>query len=185
MAARHPWRRRLIRLTALMLVVLIGVALWRSVSIAPPPPPAPLPPLTGTIDLIELDKSERRMTVYRDGEALRSYEVALGFAPEGDKQIEGDGKTPEGEFRIDRRNDQSQFHLSLGINYPRAEDRARAAAQGVSPGGDIFFHGQPNKLPDILRRKGDWTAGCIALTNAEIEELWRVTPIGTRVVIRP
>ncbi|QYX58563.1 L,D-transpeptidase family protein [Roseovarius sp. SCSIO 43702] len=178
--------RWLIRAMALTLLLLVAVAVGRHLlAPVPPAPPVPLPPLTGTIDLIELDKSERRLTVYRDGEALRSYEVALGPEPEGHKRRQGDGRTPEGEYRIDRRNPQSAFHLSLGIDYPRPQDRARAAEAGVSPGGDIFFHGQPNLLPHIERRAGDWTEGCIALTNAEIEELWRVTPIGTRVVIRP
>jgi len=174
--------RWLIRAAALALLVLLAVALWQHFAPRTVPPPVPL---TGKIDLIVLDKSDRRMTVFRDGKALRSYDVALGFAPEGSKERQGDGKTPEGEFTIDRRNPQSAFHLSLGIDYPRAQDRAHAAARGISPGGDIFFHGQPNLLPDIIRRKGDWTEGCIALTNAEIEELWRVTPIGTRVIIMP
>jgi len=174
--------RWLIRAAALALLVLLAVTLWQHFAPRTVPPPVPL---TGEIDLIVLDKSDRRMTVFRDGKALRSYDVALGFAPEGSKERQGDGKTPEGEFTIDRRNPQSAFHLSLGIDYPRAQDRAHAAARGISPGGDIFFHGQPNLLPDIIRRKGDWTEGCIALTNAEIEELWRVTPIGTRVIITP
>ena len=175
--------RRIVRLLTIALLIVAAVAVWRHYG--PRPPAPPLAPLTQRIDLIEVDKSERRLTVYKDGEALRSYEIALGFAPDGDKTQQGDGRTPEGEFVIDRRNPQSAFHLSLGIDYPQAEDRARAAEMGVSPGGDIFFHGQPNLLPDIIRRKGDWTAGCIALTNAEIEELWRITETGTRVVIRP
>jgi len=174
--------RWLIRAAALALLVLLAVALWQHFAPRPVPPPVPL---TGEIDLIVLDKSDRRMTLFREDKALRSYDVALGFAPDGSKERQGDGKTPEGEFTIDRRNPQSAFHLSLGIDYPRAQDRAHAAALGVSPGGDIFFHGQPNLLPDIIQRKGDWTEGCIALTNAEIEELWRVTPIGTRVIITP
>ena len=88
-------------------------------------------------------------------------------------------------FTIDRRNSESAFHLSIGLDYPQPEDRARAAKAGYSPGGDIFIHGQPNALPDGLKIKGDWTAGCIALTNAEIEEIWAVTPIGTKVEVRP
>ncbi len=177
--------RHLARLLILVLLVVAAVAVWRLYGPRPPvPAPAPAP-LTERIDLIELDKSERRLTVYRNGAALRSYQVALGFAPDGDKVQEGDGRTPEGEFVIDRRNPESSFHLSLGIDYPQPEDTARAAALGVSPGGDIFFHGQANLLSHIERRKGDWTAGCIALTNAEIEELWRITQNGTRVVIRP
>ncbi len=86
---------------------------------------------------------------------------------------------------MDRRNDRSKFHLSLGLDYPHPEDRARAASGGYSPGGDIFIHGQPNALPEGFKLRGDWTAGCIAVTNAEMREIWAVTPIGTVVEIRP
>lgn len=171
----------LTRLTALALLVLMVAAAWRIFPL--PEPERDLPPLTGTIDLIEIDKSERRMTVYREGVALRSYDVALGFSPVGDKSREGDGRTPEGRFRIDRRNPQSKFHLSLGLDYPHDEDKEHAEAYGFSPGGDIFIHGQPNWFPSVMR--GDWTEGCIAVTNSEMEELWRVARLGTEVVIRP
>ncbi|WP_120502096.1 murein L,D-transpeptidase family protein [Roseovarius sp. EL26] len=179
--------RRLIRAiiyaTACGLIVLLALIGWQHY--APRPPASPLVPLTGQIDRIEVDKSDRLLTVFRDDVALRSYDIALGFTPDGDKFREGDGKTPEGTFTINRRNPESAFHLSLGIDYPQAEDRALAQAAGVSPGGDIFIHGQPNKLKDLIKRPGDWTAGCIAVTNAQIEEIWRVTPNGTTVVIRP
>lgn len=149
--------------------------------------PAPLPPepLTGQIDHILIEKSERRLTVFRDGAALRTYTIALGFEPIGDKFQEGDGKTPEGLFTIDRRNPQSAYHLSLGIDYPQAEDRALAVAAGVSPGVDIFIHGQPNARAGNPTIPWDWTAGCVAISDTEIEELWRITPIGTTVEIRP
>jgi murein L,D-transpeptidase YafK len=124
------------------------------------------------------------MTLFQNGQAVRVYTIALGFSPFGDKDREGDGKTPEGQFTINRRNANSAYTLSLGIDYPQPEDTARARAAGYSPGGDIFFHGQPNHLPDTLKGKGDWTAGCIALTNPEIREVWAVTPIGTSVEIR-
>ncbi len=175
--------RWLIRLTVLTLVGLIG---WVVGTWVPPQTPLPdLPPLTQKIDLIEVDKSDRRMTVYRDGVALRSYDIALGFSPEGDKAQEGDGRTPEGRFKINRRNPNSKFHLSLGLDYPHAEDIIRASAAGVSPGGDIFIHGQPNGFLGKMPRLGDWTHGCISVTNAEMEELWRIADIGTDVVIRP
>ncbi|MEM6588026.1 MAG: L,D-transpeptidase family protein [Pseudomonadota bacterium] len=174
--------RVLIRLTVAALLVLVGVAAWQIANVPAPDPV--LQPLTKKIDLIEIDKSDRRMTVYRDGVALRSYDVALGFSPEGDKAREGDGRTPEGRFCIDRRNPQSKFHLSLGLDYPHQEDRDHAAAYGFSPGGDIFIHGQPNWYPGQVLR-GDWTEGCIAVTNAEMEEIWRVADVGTEVVIRP
>lgn len=171
---------------ALFLLMALAVALIAL--IAPRLPdrgPAPLPPLSGQVDRILVEKAARKMTVFRDGIALRSYPVALGFAPTGDKVRQGDGRTPEGIYRIDRRNKNSAFHLSLGINYPKPEDRARAKAGGYDPGGDIFIHGQPNAMPVGMKGRGDWTAGCIAVTNAQIEELWRVVPVGTEVEIRP
>jgi murein L,D-transpeptidase YafK len=146
------------------------------------PPP---PPLTGQIDRIVIEKAARRMQLFQDGKVVRSYRIALGFTPQGDKMRQGDGRTPEGMFTIDRRNPRSAFHLSLGLDYPRPEDRARAAAGGYDPGGDIFIHGQPNALPDGFRLRGDWTAGCIAVTNAEMREIWAATPIGTPVELRP
>lgn len=175
--------RTILYATACGAIVLLALIGWNR--FAPQPPAPALPPLTGQIDRIEIDKSDRKMTVYRGEDALRSYDIALGFAPEGDKFREGDGKTPEGTFTINRRNPESAFHLSLGIDYPQPEDRVRAQAEGVSPGGDIFIHGQPNQFGDDVVFSGDWTAGCIAVSNAEIEELWRVTPDGTVVVIRP
>ena len=178
--------RRLLRLLAyLALIALVGVmiaSLFMPREEVELPPP---PPLTGEIDRIVIEKAARRMQLMQDGKAVRTYRIALGFTPVGDKERQGDGKTPEGEFTIDRRNDRSAFHLSLGLDYPRPEDRARAAAGGYSPGGDIFIHGQPNALAEGFRLRGDWTAGCIAVTNAEMREIWAVTPIGTVVEIRP
>ncbi|MCF3973004.1 L,D-transpeptidase family protein [Paracoccus salsus] len=182
--------RALARLfAALTLLVLIGAS-WLMLAprpdIAPPDRPPPQPSvLTGPVDRILIEKSARRLTVFRDQIPLRTYRVALGFSPDGDKARQGDGRTPEGVFRIDRRNDASAYHLSLGIDYPRPQDRARAAAQRVDPGGDIFIHGQPNQRPDGDILAGDWTAGCIALTDAEIRELFAATALGTRVEIRP
>jgi len=158
---------------------ILGLSLWHLVA------PQPLPPLAGEVDRILVDKSDRRLSLIQDGRVVRVYNVSLGFAPEGDKDREGDGRTPEGTFRIDRRNDESRFHLSLGLDYPRPEDRDRAAKGGYSPGGDIFIHGQPPGIEGRLRLAGDWTAGCIAITNANIEEIWRVTPLGTEVEIVP
>jgi murein L,D-transpeptidase YafK len=148
-------------------------------------PIAPPPALTGQVDRIVIEKAMRRMQLIQDGKPVRTYQIALGFTPEGDKVRQGDGKTPEGEFTIDRRNSESAFHLSVGLNYPHPEDIEQAAKAGYSPGGDIFIHGQPNALPDGLRIKGDWTAGCIAVTNAEMREIWAVTLIGTKVEVRP
>lgn len=147
--------------------------------------PQPAPALTSPVERILIEKDARRMTVFqRDGNP-RVMRIALGFAPGGDKVKQGDGKTPEGVFRIDRLNDRSQFTLSLGLDYPRAEDRARARRQGVDPGGDIMIHGQPNQVAEGFKVKGDWTAGCVAVTNDEIRELFAHTKIGTVVEVRP
>lgn len=177
---------RLLRLLV-YLCLLVGFGFIAASLYSPPVPmpTAPPPPLVGEVDRIVIEKAARRMQLFQDGKAVRTYRIALGFTPEGDKARQGDGKTPEGAFTVDRRNPESAFHLSVGLDYPRPEDRERAAKGGYSPGGDIFIHGQPNALPEGLRLKGDWTAGCIALTNAEIREVWAVTPIGTKVEILP
>ena len=136
-------------------------------------------------DFVLVDKSERRLWLYRDGDVIRSFGgLQYGDAPLGHKQFEGDERTPEGRYVIDYGNPRSAYHLSLHISYPNAADRAFAEAQGKSPGGLIFIHGQPNALP-VGRVPGDWTDGCIALSNAEIEELWTLVPDGTPIEIRP
>jgi len=139
----------------------------------------------GSADLVRVSKSERRMTLVSGGTIIRSYAIALGSDPVGDKQQEGDGRTPEGRYTIKGRNAASAFHLSLKISYPDPSDRAAAAAQGVSPGGDIFIHGTPNWWIFPGRPPGDWTRGCIAVTDDEIEEIWRLVPDGTPIEIRP
>ena len=153
--------------------------------VAPAPPPGPLPPLVGVVDRIVVEKSARLMRLMQGDQMVREYRVALGFSPMGDKVRQGDGRTPEGLFRIARRNDRSAYHLSLGLDYPQAEDRARAQAGGFDPGGDIMIHGQPNALPDEMMLKGDWTAGCIAVSNAEMREIWAATDADTVVEVRP
>lgn len=147
-------------------------------------PPA-LPPLSGVVERIVVEKAARRLTLVQGGKTVRAYHIALGFSPSGDKTRQGDGRTPEGLFRLDRRNAQSAYHLSLGLDYPQPDDRARARAGGYDPGGDIMIHGQPNALPEGMVVKGDWTAGCIAVSNAEIREIWAVTDQTTLVEIRP
>lgn len=175
--------RSLFRL--LLLIVALGIgALALMQAPVGPPPVKDVPPLVGQIDRILVEKAARRLTVFQDGKAVRHYRIALGFAPEGDKVHQGDGRTPEGTFRINRRNGQSRFHLSLGLDYPQADDVKRARAGGYDPGGDIMIHGQPNSLAGKPTLRRDWTAGCIALSDAEVEELWRVTPVGTLVEIR-
>jgi murein L,D-transpeptidase YafK len=131
---------------------------------------------------IVVNKGQREMVLLHHGAVLKSYDIGLGFAPVGDKKIRNDGKTPEGDYIIDRRNPNSQFYLSIGISYPDQNDIAEARALGKSPGGDIFIHGRPWKY-----RKGgrDWTAGCIAVTNAEMREIYAMVRNGTPIRINP
>ena len=140
-----------------------------------------------TIDRIVVEKSARKLSILRDGKQIKTYRMALGRNPTGAKQEEGDMKTPEGIYKIDGRNAQSSFHLALHISYPSDADNTRAAVRGVSAGSDIMIHGIRNGLGWIgaFHRWKNWTAGCIALTDEEIEELWRVTPDGTTIEIRP
>jgi murein L,D-transpeptidase YafK len=146
----------------------------------------PLPAGT-TIDRIVVEKSARRLSIFREGNQIKTYRIALGRNPVGAKREEGDMKTPEGIYKIDDRNPQSSFHLALHVSYPSEEDDKRAAARGVSAGFDIMIHGIQNGRGWIgaLHRWKDWTAGCIAVTDEEIEELWRVTPDGTTIEICP
>ena len=144
-------------------------------------------PVGTTIDRILVEKSARRLSIFRKANQIKSYRIALGRNPLGAKKEEGDMKTPEGIYKIDGRNPQSSFHLALHISYPSDEDNKRAAARGVPPGFDIMIHGIQNGRGCIgaFHRWKDWTAGCIAVTDEEIEELWRVTPDGTTIEIRP
>ena len=151
----------------------------------PRPPARPETPIASSVDRILVEKSARRMTVWQKDGPPKTFRIALGFSPDGDKSREGDGRTPEGIFRIDRLNRQSKYHLSLGIDYPQRQHREAARKAGHSPGGDIMIHGQPNQVPDGYKVKGDWTAGCIAITNPEIEEIFAHAAIGTKVEIRP
>lgn len=138
-------------------------------------------------DSIVVDKSDRELTLYYHGQKVQTYRVALGRNPVGAKQRRGDGRTPEGLYYIEGRNPRSQYHLSLRVSYPTAEQRTRAARQGVSPGGDIMIHGLPRAFASVgaLHRQQDWTEGCVAVTNEEIEEIWRAVPNGARILIRP
>jgi len=135
----------------------------------------PLPPDT-RIDRIEVHKSRHELVLIADERPNRTYKVALGSGGIGPKLQEGDRKTPEGRYRINGRNPNSAFHLSLRISYPEPHEVKAARERGVSPGGDIMIHGLPNGSGWIGERHllADWTAGCIAVTDAEIEEIWRV-----------
>ncbi|MCA1662639.1 MAG: L,D-transpeptidase family protein [Novosphingobium sp.] len=136
------------------------------------------------VDLVRVDKSERTLTLYAGDTMVRTYRgIQLGDAPVGPKRFQGDERTPEGRYTIDYGNPNSAYHLSLHISYPNAADVAYARARGRSPGGLIFIHGQPNGRAG--RVAGDWTDGCIALANAEIEELWALVGDGAEIEIVP
>lgn len=135
---------------------------------------------------VVINKGARKMYLLHNEEVLREYEVDLGFAPVGAKTVEGDGKTPEGTYVINRRNPNSSYHLSVGISYPNRQDVAEASAAGKRPGGEIFIHGQPNdaKARKRAARVDDWTAGCIAVKNDEIEEIFAMVKDGTSISLR-
>jgi len=140
----------------------------------------------GPVDRIFVDKSEHWMAVYRDGRIIREFRVALGRGGLKAKERAGDGRVPEGLYVIDGHNPNSAYHLSLHISYPTPEQTAAAVARGVRAGGDIMIHGLPNGRSWVgsRQRKVDWTEGCIALTDAEMEWLYRVVPDGTPIEIR-
>ena len=135
------------------------------------------PPVTSIV----VQKERRQMFLMNENNVLKRYDIDLGFSPVGHKQIEGDGKTPEGAYFIDRKNPNSRFHLSIGISYPNTKDRARARALGRPPGGDIFIHGTPS----LARNKNDWTWGCLAVTNSEMDDIYAMVNVGTPIYLYP
>ena len=138
-------------------------------------------------DLVVVLKKERTLQLLSGGRVIKSYKVALGGDPVGAKVRQGDHRTPEGIYVLDSRNAHSQFHKSIHISYPNARDRAAARAKGVSAGGDVFVHGLPNGYGWVgaAHRAKDWTDGCIAVTDEEIEEIWKAVRDGTAIEIRP
>ncbi len=161
----------------LQLAAVLGFAL------PTPRPPAP----AEQADHIVVTKSTHTMVLYSHGAILRTYKVALGRGGSGPKEQQGDNRTPEGHYRIDAHNPHSSAHLSLHISYPSAEDRARALAAHRQPGGDIMIHGLPNGYGYIgaLHRQSDWTYGCIAVTDEEMDEIYRLVPNQTAIDIEP
>ena len=123
----------------------------------------------------------------RSTKFVKSYKIALGTEPIGPTQVQGDHRTPEGSYVIDSRNEHSHFYKSIHISYPNEKDRAHAIAVHVSPGGDIYLHGLPNGFGSIgaAHRLRDWTDGCIAVTDSEIDEIWKLVKNGTQIEIRP
>ena len=130
---------------------------------------------------IYVSKERRKLYLLHQNDVLKEYKIQLGFAPEGHKRERGDGRTPEGLYMIDRRNENSRYHLSLGISYPNRKDVAAAQAAGIDPGGEIFIHGENDRGPS----KRDWTAGCIAVKDREIEEIFSMVRDGTPIYIEP
>jgi murein L,D-transpeptidase YafK len=169
------YRIRIVNLFQLAVVLFITLHL----------PPAVAAPEHA--DRILVLKSQHVLALFNHGKQIKTYKVALGGNPVGAKDRQGDHKTPEGHYIIDAKNERSQFHLALHISYPNAKDQARAATAGVSSGGDIMIHGLPPNFAWVgpLHRQTDWTDGCIAVTNAEIEEIWNLVPVGTPVDIQP
>jgi len=133
------------------------------------------PPVTSVV----VQKGRRQMFLMNGNDVLDAYDFELGFAPAGHKQIEGDGRTPEGAYFIDRKNPNSSFYLSIGISYPNDADRARARELGRRPGGDIFIHGTPR----AKRSTEDWTAGCIAVRDREMEDIYAMVNVGTPIFL--
>lgn len=134
---------------------------------------------------IVVNKGARQMLLLHGNTVLKAYRIGLGNEPIGHKQYEGDGRTPEGLYYIDRRNPNSRYHLSLGVSYPNAQDSALAASVGRSAGSDIFIHGQGPEGRVLSQREQDWTVGCIAVSDAEVEEIYAMISDGTPILITP
>lgn len=184
--ALRPFRVGIVTLVPfLVLGLVVGQGLAGAGASATELTALPASPLKA--DRIIVDKAARRLELRRGKEVLRSYRIALGWQPSGDKLREGDGRTPEGFYRIDWRNPDSSFYRSLHVSYPSEEDRAEAADAGVEPGGMIMIHGLPNGYSaDLVGHPArDWTNGCIAVADHEMDEIWRLVDDGTQIIIRP
>ena len=171
------------RIAAAILLAALAVS---AVAFAVSRRPAGVQPI-GRAERVLVDKSDRELMLFRGAHRIKTYKIALGPNPEGHKQHEGDGRTPEGRYVIDFRKRDSAFHRALHVSYPNAEDLRRARRRGVAPGGAIMIHGLPNGASAIgsAHRLRDWTQGCIAVTNEEIEEIWGAIPDGTPIQIKP
>ncbi len=138
-------------------------------------------------DKVVVEKANRKLHLLKDGEAFRTFDIALGIEPVGDKEREGDQKTPEGQYMLDVRYAESDFFLAIHISYPNSEDRAYARYRGFDPGGQIMIHGQPNAptYSAAYYRTQDWTNGCIALSNSDMIDIWLMTKKDTPIEILP
>ena len=171
--------------TALAVAGMLSLAAWDALKLTRRAPQ--LVPADARATTIVVEKQARRLTLFRDDDVLGVYEVSLGSAPVGHKQREGDGRTPEGVYAIDFKHPRSRFHLALRVSYPNAADRDGARRRSAPPGGDIMIHDLPNGLGWLGRfhLSGDWTDGCIAVTNAQVENIWTLVDVGTKVEIKP
>ncbi len=181
MSVLRPWHSLRVLPLALLLAACssTGPSGIETVATGPAPPQA--------ADLVLVKKGERRLYLIKDGQPFRSYKVSLGRNPVGDKLAEGDGRTPEGEYVINWRKGNSQFYKALSISYPSVDDRLESRALGLRPGGAIMIHGQPSdprKAKPYLQSL-DWTEGCIAVHNAEMDEIWLAVRTGTPIRILP
>ncbi|WP_341367021.1 L,D-transpeptidase family protein [Yoonia sp. BS5-3] len=177
---------RLLKPLALLLLLGLGTAGYTQVMLRKGSgTPPPMAPMEQQADMVFVDKSDRALVLLRNGEVIRTYDISMGGNPEGHKTQEGDERTPTGDYTIDWRNENSIAHLSLHISYPNANDTTQAEARGVSPGGNIMIHGILNGWGWLgaLQRRVDWTNGCIAVTNAEMREIWSLVPNGTPIRI--
>jgi murein L,D-transpeptidase YafK len=163
----------------------IILAILLAFSVQPYPAAARALPQSATADRVLVLKAKRKLLLLHSGKVLKTYHVSLGGHPVGRKRTEGDRKTPEGKYVLDWHNAQSDFYKSIHISYPNQADVARAAKLGVAPGEDLFIHGQPNDFQGPGKQRGDWTDGCIAVSNEEMDEIWRAVPDGTSIEIRP
>lgn len=173
----NQWSATLLLGFSCVTCLVLG-GLSRSQAIQTPPEKA---------DSILILKKDHVLELLKNGKVIRTYKVALGRGGVASEEREGDGRTPEGHYIIDSRNADSHYHKALHISYPSADDRKRAAKLGVSPGGAIMIHGLPNGIGWIgsAHRFYDWTLGCIAVTDSEIDEIWNLVPVGTPVEIQP
>lgn len=166
-----------------LLLALIATSVRPATAQIPRPAPEPL-----KADLVIVDKSERVLQLIRKGSVLKTFAIALGRAPQGAKRMEGDGRTPEGVYTLDWRNPDSQFYRAIHVSYPRPDETTHADRWGVSPGGLIMVHGLPNGIDDpriVGHPWIDWTDGCIAVTNDEMDEIWSRVDDGTTIIIYP
>ena len=176
-------------LCGVALLLLAALAAWgtRADSLPEPAPPTLLPGELPAVDRVVVHKAQRRLDLMRGGNVVRSYHIALGLSPIGQKERSGDFRTPEGNYRLDRRNARSDYFLSIKVSYPNDEDLKRARARHWDTGGSIMIHGLPNFLKHEIEyyEHTDWTDGCIAVTNADMVEIWMLTPDNTPIDILP